>query len=197
MENENTNTNQQGQQEEKTTFTLEEVNALLQKEGDRRVTAALSKKEREINALKKKLENEKSLSQLDEESRAAAEKDMKIAELQEQLKEFQAAKVKAELVSVLGKRGLPVELADHILIGEDVEEAIKAIDAVEKIINDTVKANTDAEMKKRLAESSNIPQIGSSAGGVLTKEEYNKLPIPQQQELYKADPDRIKQLLNS
>lgn len=193
MENiENTNVEQQ-EQEEKKTFTLEEVNELLQKEGDRRVSSAMSKKEREIKALKKQLENEKSLSQLDEESRAAAEKDMKIAELQEQLKEFQSAKAKAEVQSVLGKRGLPVDLADYIRIGEDVDEAIKSIDAIEKIIKNTVAT----EVKQRLAASSNIPQIADAMSGKMTKEEFNKLPVYQQQRMYEQDPDLVKSLINS
>ena len=63
------------------TFTEEEVLKLLQSEGDRRVTQALEKQ-------KKKYEKEISLSKLDEDARASAEKDMKIQELQEQLKEF-------------------------------------------------------------------------------------------------------------
>ena len=191
-ETNNTNVEQQ-EQEEKKTFTLEEVNQLLQKEGDRRVSSAMAKKEREIKALQKKLENEKSLSQLDEESRAAAEKDMKIAELQEQLKEFQTAKAKSEVQSVLGKRGLPVELADYIRIGEDVEEAVRSIDAIEKIIKNTV-AN---EVKQRIAATSNIPQVADVIGGKMTKEQFNALPIHQQQALMNSDPELVNSIINS
>ena len=190
---ENTNTNVEQQEEQKTTYTLEEVNQLLQKEGDRRVTSAMAKKEREIKALQKKLENEKSLSQLDEESRAAAEKDMKIAELQEQLKEYQTAKAKSEVQGVLGKRGLPVELADYIRISEDVEEAVRSIDAIEKIIKDTV-AN---EVKKRMPAMSNIPQVADVIGGKMTKEQFNALPIYKQQELMNSEPDLVNSIINS
>ena len=191
-ETNNTNVEQQ-EQEEKKTFTLEEVNQLLQKEGDRRVSSAMAKKEREIKALQKKLENEKSLSQLDEESRAAAEKDMKIAELQEQLKEYQTAKAKSEVQGVLGKRGLPVELADYIRIGEDVEEAVRSIDAIEKIIKNTV-AN---EVKQRIAATSNIPQVADVIGGKMTKEQFNALPIHQQQALMNSDPELVNSIINS
>jgi hypothetical protein len=190
---ENTNTNVEQQEEQKTTYTLEEVNQLLQKEGDRRVSSAMAKKEREIKALQKKLENEKSLSQLDEESRAAAEKDMKIAELQEQLKEYQTAKAKSEVQGVLGKRGLPVELADYIRISEDVEEAVRSIDAIEKIIKDTV-AN---EVKKRMPAMSNIPQVADVIGGKMTKEQFNALPIYKQQELMNSEPDLVNSIINS
>lgn len=190
---ENTNTNVEQQAEEQKTFTLEEVNQLLQKEGDRRVSSAMAKKEREIKALQKQLENEKSLSQLDEESRAAAEKDMKIAELQEQLKEFQAAKTKNEVQSVLGKRNLPVELADYIRIGEDVEEAVKSIDAIEKIIKNTVAS----EVKQRIAATSNVPQVADVIGGKMTKDQFNALPIHQQQALLNSDPELVNSIINS
>ena len=47
MENENINTTEE-QKEEAKTYTVEEVNALLQQEADRRVSSAMKKKEREI-----------------------------------------------------------------------------------------------------------------------------------------------------
>ena len=117
---ENTNiTNTEETSEEVKTYTAEEVDALLQSEADRRVTSAMKKKEREIAALKKQIENEKTLSQLDEESRATAEKDMKIAELEGQLKDFQMAQTKNEVMKVLNARGLSAEFADMLAIGTD------------------------------------------------------------------------------
>ena len=69
--------NQDGQQGNPTpevkTYTQEEVLALLQSETDKRVTQAL-------NTQKKKYEKQLSLSKLDGDERAKAEKDNRIAE---------------------------------------------------------------------------------------------------------------------
>ena len=147
MENENINTTEE-QREEAKTYSEDELKTLLQKEGDRRVTEALRKKEREIKALEQRLANEKTLSQLDEESRAAKEKEIRIAELEAQLKDFQTAQTKNEVMKVLNARGLSAEFADMLAIGTDTEDAQKLIDAFDKLFNKEVAR----EVKARLAE---------------------------------------------
>lgn len=62
--------------QEKETFSKEEVLALLQSETDRRVTSALQKQQ-------KKFDKQLSLSKLDGDERLKAEKDNRIAELEE------------------------------------------------------------------------------------------------------------------
>ena len=191
MENENTNITTEETQEESKTYTAEEVDALLQSEADRRVTSAMKKKEREIAALKKQIENEKTLSQLDEESRATAEKDMKIAELENQLKDFQLAQTKNEVMKVLGARGLSAEFADMLAIGTDTEEAQQMIDAFDKLF----KKEVAREVKARLAETSAVPQIADAMSGKMTKEQFNKLSLAEQQAMYNSDPELVKNLL--
>ncbi len=137
-ENINNTTPTEETTEEAKTYTAEEVDAMLQSEADRRVTSAMKKKEREIAALKKQIENEKTLSQLDEESRATAEKDMKIAELEGQLKDFQMAQTKNEVMKVLNARGLSAEFADMLAIGTDTEEAQQMIDSFDKLFKKEV-----------------------------------------------------------
>ena len=70
--------------EETKTYTQEEVLALLQSETDKRVTAALKTQQ-------KKFDKQLSLSKLDGDERAKAEKDSRIAELEEQLAEGRRA----------------------------------------------------------------------------------------------------------
>lgn len=189
---ENTNIkNTEETTEEVKTYTAEEVDALLQSEADRRVTSAMKKKEREIAALKKQIENEKTLSQLDEESRATAEKDMKIAELENQLKDFQMAQTKNEVMKVLGARGLSAEFADMLAIGTDTEEAQKMIDSFDKLF----KKEVAREVKARLAETSAVPQIADAMSGKMTREQFNKLSIAEQQAMYNSDPELVKNLL--
>lgn len=185
------NTTPTEETEEVKTYTAEEVDALLQSEADRRVTSAMKKKEREIAALKKQIENEKTLSQLDEESRATAEKDMRIAELEGQLKDFQTAQTKNEVMKVLNARGLSAEFADMLAIGTDTEEAQAMIDSFDKLF----KKEVAREVKARLAETSAVPQIADAMSGKMTKEQFNKLSIAEQQAMYNSDPELVKNLL--
>lgn len=188
---ENTNTNIEEQKEEAKTYSEDELKTLLQKEGDRRVTEALRKKDREIKALEQRLANEKSLSQLDEESRAAKEKEIRIAELEAQLKDFQTAQTKNEVMKVLGARGLSAEFADMLAIGTDTEEAQQMIDAFDKLF----KKEVAREVKARLAETSAVPQIADAISGKMTKEQFNALPIAEQQAMFNSDPELVRQLL--
>ena len=191
MEENINNTTPTEETEEVKTYTAEEVDALLQSEADRRVTSAMKKKEREIAALKKQIENEKTLSQLDEESRATAEKDMKIAELEGQLKDFQMAQTKNEVMKVLNARGLSAEFADMLAIGTDTEEAQQMIDSFDKLF----KKEVAREVKARLAETSAVPQIADAMSGKMTKEQFNKLSISEQQAMYDSDPELVKNLI--
>lgn len=190
MNNETVETVETESAEEKT-YTLEEVNAMLQQEGDRRVTSALKKKEKEIAALKKQVANEKTLSQLDEEERARAEKDMRISELESQLADYQLAQSKSEMMKVLNARGLSAEFADLLSIGPDIEEAQATIDAFDRLF----KKEVGAEVKRRLAETSNIPQLAEAVSGKLTKEQFNKMPLAEQQALYNSDPELVRNLV--
>jgi len=191
MENITNVTEEAKTEEVKETYTAEEVSALLQREGDRRVSSAMKKKEREIEALRRQIENEKTLSQLDEDSRAAAEKDMRIAELEGKLKDFQLAQTKNEVMKVLGARGLSAEFADMLAIGTDAEEAQQMIDSFDKLF----KKEVAREVKARLAATSNVPQIADAMSGKMTKEQFNALSLAEQQAMYNADPELVRNLI--
>ena len=108
------------------TYTQEEVIALLQREGDKRVSQALAKQ-------KKQYEKQISLSKLDGDEREKAEKDAKIQELEEKLSAFEQEKNRSELKSVLASRGLSAEFADIVLITNDLEESQANIDKLDKL----------------------------------------------------------------
>lgn len=170
-------TNEQGkEQTEGKLYSQEEMAALLQREADRRVTAALEKQ-------KKDYEKKLSLVNLDEKQREAAEKDMRIQELQEQLKLFNIEKNKSELKSVLGSRGLSPQFADLIEIGDDITEAQARIDTLDRLFKNAVAE----EVKKRIAGGT--PKSGSISTGDLTKESFNKMTLAQKSELYSRDPE--------
>ena len=167
------------------TYTQEEVLALLQSETDKRVNQALNKQ-------KKQYEKQLSLSKLDGDERAKAEKDNRIAELEEQLAQFQIERNKSELKSVLGSRGLSAEFADIISINDDIEASQANIDKLDRLFKAAVKA----EVEKRLA--GNTPRgNGASTSAELTKEQYLKLPMMEQQRLLNTNPGLVNKLLNS
>jgi hypothetical protein len=179
MENtniENTGIENEVETPEVKTYTQEEVMALLQQEGDRRVSQALKKQQKEFD---KKL----SLSKLDDNERAKAEKDNRIAELEEQLAAFQIEKNKSELKSVLSSRGLSAEFADIVAITDDIETSQANIDKLDKLFKAAVKA----EVEKRLA--GNAPKGNGGAAPTITKDNIKNMSIAELQRLKKEQPE--------
>lgn len=172
------------QQEEQKTFTREEVMELLQKESDKRVSQALKKVE-------KKYEKKLSLSRLDGDEREKAEKDSRIAELEEQVASFQIERNKSELKSVLSSRGLSAEFADIIVIGDDIEAAQENISRLDKLFKQAVKA----EVERRLAGAT-VPK-GNGSGiktEGLKKEDIKNIPLSQIQKMKNENPEEYKRL---
>ena len=170
--------------EETKTYTQEEVLKLLQSETDKRVSQALRTQQ-------KKHEKELSLSKLDGEERAKAEKDSRIAELEEQLAQFTIERNKSELKSVLSSRGLSAEFADIINITDDIEASQANIDKLDKLF----KASVKAEVEKRLA-GANTPKGNGGTPTEITKEAAKKMSIAELQELEQKNPDLFNKLFN-
>lgn len=180
----NTNTNETNEAQEQETYTKEELLALIQSESDRRVTQAL-------DTQRKKYEKQLSLSKLDGEEREKAEKDSRIAELEEQLAAFQIEKNKSELKSVLSSRGLSAEFADILNISDDIAASQANIDKLDKLFKAAVKA----EVEKRLA--GNTPQGGKNSDKEITKETAKKMSMAELNELASTNPELFAQLFNN
>lgn len=157
---------------EEKTYTQEEVLKLLQSETDKRVSQALKTQQ-------KKFEKQLSLSKLDDDERAKAEKDNRIAELEEQLAQFQIERNKSELKSVLSSRGLSAEFADIITINDDIEASQANIDRLDKLFKSAVKA----EVEKRLA--GNAPKGNGSSSAEITHERFKKMSLTERNQLYR------------
>ena len=180
----NNNNNGAGEGTETKTYTQEEVLALLQKESDKRVTEALKKQQ-------KKYEKQISLSKLDGDEREKAEKDNKIAELEEKLLEFQTERNKSELKSVLSSRGLSAEFADIIAISDDIEASQANIDKLDKLFKAAVKA----EVEKRLAGAGGSPKgNGSGQSAEITKDSIKKMSLTELNELMESNPELYNKL---
>ena len=188
--NTNVNINEQNENNENNennegvkTYTQDEVLALLQSETDKRVSQALKTQQ-------KKYEKQLSLSKLDGDERAKAEKDNRIAELEEQLAQFQIERNKSELKSVLSTRGLSAEFADIIPITDDIETSQANIDKLDKLFKAAVKA----EVEKRLA--GNAPKGNSTQTAEITKETAKKMSMAELNELAEKNPDLFNKLFN-
>ena len=181
--NTGTQTEEQTGEEEVKTYTQEEVMALLQSETDKRVTAALKTQQ-------KKYEKQLSLSKLDGDERAKAEKDNRIAELEEQLAAFHIERNKSELKSVLSSRGLSAEFADIVSISDDIEASQANIDKLDKLFKAAVKA----EVEKRLA--GNAPKGNGAGTTAITKDSIKKMSLAELARLKNEQPEIFNQLTN-
>lgn len=184
VENQEVDTTTTSGNEEIKTYTQEEVLALLQSETDKRVSQALKTQQ-------KKYEKQLSLSKLDGDERAKAEKDNRIAELEEQLAQFQIERNRSELKSVLSSRGLSAEFADIILINDDIEASQANIDKLDKLFKSAVKA----EVEKRLAGTAPKGNGGSNPAEI-TKENAKNMSMAELNELAKTNPELFKKLFN-
>ena len=178
-----TTTEVETNQDEVKTYTQEEVMALLQKESDRRVTEALKKQAT-------KYEKQLSLSKLDDNERVKAEKDNRIAELEEQLAQFQIERNRSELKSVLASRGLSAEFADIITINDDIEASQANIDKLDKLFKSAVKA----EVEKRLA--GNAPKGNGGSPAEITKETVKKMSMAELNKLAETNPELFNKFYN-
>lgn len=189
MENTNISTNEdvttvaEPTTEEVKTYTQEEVLALLQSETDKRVSQALKTQQ-------KKYEKQLSLSKLDGDERAKAEKDNRIAELEEQLAAFTIERNRSELKSVLSSRGLSAEFADILNINDDIEASQANIDKLDKLFKAAVKA----EVEKRLA--GNAPRGNGAAAAEITKDSAMKMSLAELNQLEKTNPELFNKIFN-
>lgn len=165
------------------TYTQEEVLKLLQSETDKRVSQALKTQQ-------KKYEKELSLSKLDGSEREKAEKDNRIAELEEQLAQYQVERNKSELKSVLATRGLSAEFADIININDDIEASQANIDKLDKLFKAAVKA----EVEKRLSGSA--PKGRVTETQEITKENAKNMSLAELNHLLETNPEAYNKLFN-
>ncbi len=177
-----TENNNASTKEESKTYTQEEVLALLQSETDKRVSQALKTQQ-------KKYEKQLSLSKLDGDEREKAEKDNRIAELEERLAQYEIEKNRSELKSVLSSRGLSAEFADIIVINDDIEASQANIDKLDKLFKLAVKT----EVEKRLVGNAPKGNLGG-ASVEYTKENAKKMSLAEMNKLAKVDPDKFKAL---
>ena len=166
------------------TYTESEVQALLQREGDRRVSTALKKQQKEFE--RKTAEADK-LRDMDESQRKEYEYSQRLQELESKERDFAIAQNKLEATKVMANRDLPIEFVDYI-VAEDAETMMENITTFERLFKGAV---ADAVAKKI---ASPAPKTGTAKQTGMTKEEFRKLSIAQQTEIYRTNPELYKQM---
>lgn len=180
MSEENTETTEStAEVQEAKTYTQEEVEKLLQKEGDRRVTEALKK------ADKKKaqaVQEAAKLAKMDEAQRFQYELEQREKAIAAKESELALAENKATAASVLSNRGLSADLVG-LVVAEDADTMNDNINLLEKAF----KASVKAEVEKRL--SSSTPKKNLPLDNALTREQFRKMPLSAQARLKAENPD--------
>lgn len=170
--------------EEKTTYTKEEVEALLQKESDRRVTEALKKAERK-NA--EKLKESEKLAQMNATEKYEYQLSQREKAIEEKERQLALSENKNEASKILAEKGLSLQLVDFV-VAEDATE----MDAKIKLLEKAFKLSVKAEVEKRL--NSTTPKKALEDDSTITRESFSKMSIKEQQELYNSNPELYKQL---
>lgn len=180
LENKDTNTQENT---DTVTMTQAELDALLQSEGDKRVSSAQRRWQRDTE---RKVSEADKLAKMDEESRREYELKQREDALAARERELTVEANRAQCTTIFSKKGLPLDLVDFVL-DEDAEAMNENIKTLERAIND--------EVSKRVLDKigDTTPRAGSGSGPV-NKESFNQMSLAEQMEIYKRDPELYKKL---
>ena len=167
------------------TYTQEEVDALLQREGDKRVTEALKKAERK-NA--DKVREAQKLAQMDSQQKYEYELEQREKAIEEKEKALALAENKNEASKILADKGLSLSLVDFV-VAEDAETMNDRIKTLDKAFKESVKR----EVEKRLGSSA--PKKNLPTDEAITPESFKKMSALKRQELAKDNPELFKSLM--
>lgn len=184
MSEEITETVEPTAEQEAKTYTQEEVDKLLQQEGDRRVTEAMKK------ADKKKaiaVQEAAKLAKMDEAQRYQYELEQREKAIAAKESELALAENKATAASILSNRGISADLVS-LVVAEDADTMSENINLLEKAF----KASVKAEVEKRLSTST--PKKNLPMDSAITKEQFRKMPLSQQAALKMEQPDLYQSL---
>ena len=172
---------------ENKTYTQAEVETMLQKEADKRVTDALKKQERktaekikEASKLAQMNEAEKFQYELEQREKAIAEKEKTIALMEN----------KNAASKILAEKGISLSLVDFV-VAEDAETMNANITLLDKAF----KASVKAEVEKRLTSST--PKRNLPTDEAITKDSAKKMSLAQMARLEEENPELYKTLFEN
>ena len=173
-----------GGNEGKLVFTQEELDALLQREGDKRVTSALKKQEQKTA---EKLKEAQKLAQMNEEQKYAYELEQREAAIAEKEKALALAENKNEASKILAEKGLSLSLVDFV-VAEDAETMNDNIQLLDKAFKQSVKD----EVERRLA--SKTPTKSLPMDKTPTKDDLHKMSYSELMRLKTENPEVYNEL---
>lgn len=170
------------------TYTQEEVEALIQKEADKRVTSALQKQaEKNAAETKAKMREAEKLAAMNEQQKYEYELEQREQKIKEKERELTLAENKAEASKILGEKGLSLDLVD-LVVAEDAETMNANIATLNNAFDKSVKT----EVEKRLGSSS--PKKNLPPDQAVTREIFAKMGIAERQDLFDNNPDLYREL---
>lgn len=161
------------------TYTQAEVDELLQRETDRRVTSALQKQQAKNDA---KLREASKLAAMTEQQKYEYELEQREQAIAAKERELALAENKAEASKILAEKGISPLLVDFVVAetADDMNANIKLLDA-------EFKKAVKAEVEKRLAGAT--PKKGLPTDKTITKEDFLKMSFSEMMELKQSNPE--------
>lgn len=180
---ENNGTPEQEVTEEKKTYTQEEVDKLLQQEGDRRISQyqkTLEKRQREANKLSKMSAEERAEYELSERERQLEERENKLI----------ISENKAACTAILVQKGLDTSLVDFV-VDVDAETMNSKIKLLEKAF----KASVKAEVERRLQGTS--PKKNLAEPDSISKKDLMSMNVRELQAFKNQNPEAYQQIMGN
>lgn len=165
----------ENKEKETKTFTEEQVLLLISQEKEK------TKKEL-AKEMQKKYEKQLSLSKLDDEARAQAEKDDELQELRDKVAQMTIEANRSELKSTLSARGLSAEFADILNITDDAEANQKVIATLDKLFKKAVNDEVNNRINSSNVKKNDMPDT-------MTKEYFNKMNLAEQSQYLMSHPE--------
>lgn len=135
----------EGAEEKKETYTAEEVQEMLQREGDKRVSEAEKKFKERYEAKRKQAEE---LAKLSAEDRKKRELELEREQFEQERQEFQREKLKLQTIKDMNERKLPIEFSEMVM-GQDAETTLKNIKSFEAKWNEALSEAVKDKLKGR------------------------------------------------
>ena len=168
---------------ESVTMTQAELDALVQKEGDKRVAQALKTVERK-NKEAERLRN------MSAEDKAQYELTQRELAIEAKERELALAEMRTTASKVLLDKGISVELVD-LVVNEDADVTNANIKLLDKAFKNSVKA----EVEKRLGTKA--PSKPATDPDAITKEQFSKMSLADKQRLFTEHRDIYNSLVGA
>lgn len=167
----------------------DEQKTFTQADFDREISKMYEKLEAKFNKRAEQTKEEATkLANMNAEERLKYEIEQREKAIADKEREWTLKENKYECSKILSDKGLPIAFADFV-VAEDAETMQKNIQLFDTEFKKAVKIEIESRIKSTTPKTSTI-----GLDGQITKEEFNKMTLAQQQELYKNNKELYMQL---